>query len=86
MTTSTGTLTGTVTNTEGRPLGGVYVSIPGTHQRFVITGDDGRYKIYGPPYRRYTVNCYKEGYKAVRQAVILKEGETTTVDVVLLEK
>ncbi len=82
MTASTGTLTGIVTGPSGRPLFGVYVSIPGT-DRFDITDSEGRYTIYGPPFRRYTVNYYQKGYKAVRQAVILRAGETTTVDIVL---
>ncbi len=81
MAASTSTLTGTVTGPSGRPLSGVYVSIPGT-DRFAITGADGRYTLHGPVHRRYTVNYYKEGYKAVRQAVVLKAGETT-VDVAL---
>ena len=79
MTTSTGTLTGTLTDQAGRTLSSIYVSIPGTHQRFAIRGDDGRYTLDGPPHRRYTVNYYKEGYAEVRQAVVLKEGETTVV-------
>ena len=85
MAASTGTLTGIVTNDQHEPLGGVYVSIPGT-DRFDITDSEGRYTIYGPPFRRYTVNYYRKGYKARRRLVILRDGETTTVDVVLEEK
>ncbi len=73
------TLTGTVTDHTGKPLRGVYVSIPGSDQRFTITGSDGRYTLYGPAHRRYTVNYYKEGYKAARQAVVLKAGRVSSI-------
>ncbi len=81
MAASTGTLTGIVTDHTGKHLRWVYVTIRGT-DRFATTDADGRYTLYAPAFRRYTVNYYKEGYETLRQAVILKEGETT-VDVVL---
>ena len=81
MTTSTGTLTGSVTDPSGDPLSGVYVSIRRTG-RFAVTDRGGWYTLDGPT-RWLAVNYYHEGYKVVRQVVVLKAGETTTVDVVL---
>ncbi len=84
MAASTGTLTGTVTNDQHEPLGGVYITIPGSN-RFAITSCDGRYTLYGPPHRRYTVKYFQQWYKTARRLVILCDGETT-VDVVLEER
>ena len=77
-----GTLTGTVTSTEGRPLAGLYVSIHRTAY-FAITDNEGRYLLQGPLQRRYTVKYFQEWYKDERRLVLLRDGETTTVDVVL---
>ena len=52
----------------------------------VHLSDPPEFAERSPPHRRYTVNFFPPGYKAVRRAVILRDGETTTVDVVLQEK
>ncbi len=84
MADGSATLTGIVTDQAGDPLSGVYVTIPGCDE-FAITDGDGCYTLYDPPHRRYTVKYFQEWYKAAYRLVILRAGETTTVDVVLAD-
>lgn len=69
------TVTGTVsTSSDGKPLAGVTVSVPGTATG-TVTGNEGRYALQVPEAVQYLVFSYV-GMKSVRAAV---EGDVLNV-------
>jgi TonB-dependent SusC/RagA subfamily outer membrane receptor len=76
---STGTVTGTVTESEtGQPMPGVQVHIPATDQG-VLTQADGTFSIANVPAGEHTVRAQSLGYARVEQTVNVTAGATATV-------
>lgn len=81
---NTGTIVGTVVDSsEGEPLPGVNVRVIGT-QLGAAVDRDGNYTIDGVPTGTQSVEASFIGYqKKTRQNVIVRAGETTTVNFTL---
>jgi len=77
-----GTVTGTVTDTDGEPLPGVQVVDPAL-QRGTTTEADGQYRLAGLPTGNHTLEFRFVGYQTTVREVTLDAGETMTVDVSL---
>jgi iron complex outermembrane receptor protein len=76
----TGTITGAVTSTEGRPLEGAQVRVVGATAGS-ISREDGRYTIAAVPSGTYTVRVSRIGYAADSTAgVVVTAGAPTTVN------
>jgi plastocyanin len=50
------------------------------HPYFAITGDHGAFTIAGVPPGRYTIRTWHERYGQLTQAVAVKAGQTTTIE------
>ena len=72
-----GTLTGTVTDTEGEPLPGANVILVGT-QKGTSVGEDGSYQITQIEPGEYTVRVSFVGYKTVEREDTFQLGRTVT--------
>lgn len=79
---SRGTVTGTVTDTDGDPLPGVQV-VDAALQRGTTTDADGRYRIDELPVGDHTLEFRFVGYQTAVRTVTLDAGETVTLDVTL---
>ncbi|MEU2613012.1 carboxypeptidase regulatory-like domain-containing protein [Micromonospora sp. NPDC007271] len=69
-----GTVTGTVTETDGDPISGARVTIDGEHDRTVTTGTDGTYNV------RVAVGDYKVSASAFGYLPSTPADATVTVD------
>jgi len=76
----TGTLTGTVTSTDGTPLTGANVVLAGT-QKGTATGPDGSYRITSIQPGDYTVRVTFVGYEQVEREISIQGGSTRTMNV-----
>ena len=83
----TGTLTGTVTDSDGQPLPGVSVSVTGpaiTDAAGAIAGAEGVYRVGPLPAGTYDVRISHIGYRDVtKEDVKVMAGQTTSMDVVM---
>jgi TonB-dependent starch-binding outer membrane protein SusC len=79
---ATGTIAGTVTTQEGRPIAGASVGVAGT-TRGAQTGTDGRFVITAVPTGSRTVRATFAGHAEATRLVTVAAGETVSVDVVL---
>ena len=77
---SRATVTGTVTDTNGRPLPGVQV-VDRALQRGTTTDADGRYRIGSLPVGEHTFEFRFVGYQTAVRTVTLDAEETATLDV-----
>jgi len=77
-----GTVTGTVTDTDGDPLPGVQVVDPAL-QRGTTTNTDGTYRIDNLPTGNHTLEFRFVGYQTAVRRVTLQAGESVEVDVSL---
>ena len=77
-----GTVTGTVTDTDGDPLPGVQVVDPAL-QRGTTTDADGQYRIDKLPLGNHTLEFRFVGYQTAVRELTLEAGERVTVDVTL---
>jgi iron complex outermembrane receptor protein len=75
----TGTLTGTVTSTEGEALTGANVVLDGT-QMGTATGADGSYRITDIQPGDYTVRVTFVGYQSVERDLSIQAGATRTAN------
>ena len=80
-----GTVTGTVTDTDGTPLPGAQVTDPSL-QRGTTTGPEGHYTIQGLPPGTHTVEIRFVGYQTAVREVTVTAGERTTLNVSLKER
>ncbi len=78
----TGTVTGTVTRTEGDALSSVSVTVAGTSQS-TVTGTDGRYTLRRVPAGAQTIVFRWLGYRPTQVQVTVEPGGTVTADAVL---
>ncbi len=77
--TQVGTVTGVVTDSAGRPLPSVQVTVEGTRLR-AITSDAGRFSI-SVPAGRYTISARRLGYRAESTpAVTVAAGSVATTN------
>lgn len=72
-----GTLTGTVTSTEGEALTGANVVLAGT-EKGTATGADGSYRITGIEAGTYTVRVTFVGYESIEREISIQGGSTRT--------
>jgi iron complex outermembrane receptor protein len=75
----TGTLTGTVTSTEGEVLTGANVILVDT-QRGTATGPEGSYRIANIQPGDYTVRVTFVGYQSVERDLTIEAGATRTAN------
>jgi TonB-dependent SusC/RagA subfamily outer membrane receptor len=81
--TSTGTVTGRVTDgRSGLALGGTVVSIQGSRLT-AATASDGSYRIAGVPAGDQVVVARRIGYASIRRTVAVSAGQTATADFAL---
>ena len=72
-----GTLTGTVTDTDGTALPGANVVLAGT-QKGTSVGEDGSYRLTQIEPGEYTVRVSFVGYKTVQREATFQAGRTVT--------
>lgn len=77
-----GTVSGTVTEPEGQPLGGVVVAVPGLGLS-VATRATGRYVLPDVPAGPQVLQFRRIGYAVGQVTVTVTAGTATTADVVL---
>lgn len=76
---ATGTITGSVVDSQtAAPLGGVVVTVEGT-QRSALSRPDGRFLIPGIAPGTHTVRATRVGYGAAEQTATVAAGQTATV-------
>jgi hypothetical protein len=51
------------------------------HPYFATSGDHGAFRIAGVPAGRYAIRTWHERYGQLTQPVIVKAGQTTTVEI-----
>jgi TonB-linked SusC/RagA family outer membrane protein len=79
---ATGTITGTVTSTDGRPLLGATVGVVGTN-RGAQSGPEGRFTITGVPTGSRTVRASFAGYTEASRTTTVAAGQTASVAIQL---
>ncbi|MEM9836721.1 MAG: carboxypeptidase-like regulatory domain-containing protein, partial [Bacteroidota bacterium] len=80
----TGTLEGTVRDSIGNPLSSATIEI--ADKSIGVTSDiDGNYQIADIPVGSQLAIVRYVGYEPVRQAILIQDGQTTQLDVTLLE-
>lgn len=79
---STGSVAGTVTDANDRPLPGVNVAIQAV-QRGAATGPDGSYTISALEPGQYTIQASLVGYETQRATVTVEAGENVVQDFVM---
>jgi len=79
VSTQTGTIQGTVKDTNNQPIQGVTVSVEGTSLQ-ATTNSQGYYQITDVPAGNKTVTASKSGYNSQSKTVNVLAGQTTTVD------
>ncbi|HXM38745.1 MAG TPA: carboxypeptidase regulatory-like domain-containing protein [Gemmatimonadales bacterium] len=77
-----GTITGTVTATDGAPLGLARIVLVGTND-VTLTRDDGRFSMAGVSAGSQIIQVKKIGYEAVLLPIEVHAGETVNVSVSL---
>jgi outer membrane receptor for ferrienterochelin and colicins len=78
----TGTVTGTVTRSEGGALSSVSVSVRGSGEE-TVTGADGKYTLRRVPAGPQTIVFRWLGYKPTEVQVVVEAGGTVTADAAL---
>jgi protocatechuate 3,4-dioxygenase beta subunit len=76
---ATGTIQGTVKDTNNQPIQGATVSVEGTSLQ-ATTNSQGYYQITDVPAGNKTVTASKSGYNSQSKTVTVVAGQTTTVD------
>jgi len=76
---ATGTIQGTVKDTNNQPIQGVTVSVEGTSLQ-ATTNSQGYYQITDVPAGNKTVTASKSGYNSQSKTVNVLAGQTVTVD------
>ena len=79
----TGRVSGTITDEAGEPLIGASILVVGTATG-TATGTDGNYTL-NVAAGQQTINVTYVGYTEIQQEVMVKAGETTTLDFTLQE-
>ena len=79
---ATGTVTGTITGENSRPLVGAQASLKGTGLG-TRTGENGRYTIVNVPAGQYALRVQMLGHRPSEQTITVGAGQTVTTDVVM---
>ncbi|MEM3031102.1 MAG: carboxypeptidase-like regulatory domain-containing protein, partial [Candidatus Micrarchaeia archaeon] len=80
--TQLGTISGTVTESDGTPIAGVNVSVDGTG-RWALTDGSGNYAIQVEP-GTYSLTATKAGYATQRRSgVVVTAGGVSDVDMIM---
>jgi hypothetical protein len=79
VSSQTGTIQGTVKDTNNQPIQGVTVSVEGTSLQ-ATTNSQGYYQITDVPAGTRTVTASKTGYNSQSKTVNIVAGQTITVD------
>lgn len=80
----TGTLTGTITDTDSQPLPGATIQVQGTTLG-TATDFEGRYHIEAVPAGEQTLIIRFVGYRTLRTSVLVEEDRETVTDAALTE-
>ena len=84
-----GEVRGHITDADGKPLAEVGVAVPeGTvaiPERAAITNEAGEY-VWPLPAGTFTIAVHKEGYVSQSAKVTVRDGETVTLDFVLVRQ
>jgi TonB-linked SusC/RagA family outer membrane protein len=81
----TGTIAGTVQDSNGRSMWGVQVSIPETRLGS-LSDAQGRFRIANVPAGEYTLRIEMIGYETLTRAVTVSPNETALLDVSLVQR
>jgi hypothetical protein len=82
---ASGNISGVITDEQGAPVSGVFVTAHGTDQsqRFQ-TGADGQYRLHDLVAGRYVLTAARDGYTTVvRNGVMVRVGKTAPLPLVL---
>jgi TonB-linked SusC/RagA family outer membrane protein len=74
-----GTVSGTVTSSDGQPLNQVRVVVVGANQT-ATTADDGKYTLHGVRAGNAEVQVLRVGYRSVKKNVNVANSSTTIAD------
>jgi outer membrane receptor protein involved in Fe transport len=80
----TGTVSGTVSDSEGDPLPGATVQLSGTALG-TVTDDEGRYLLGSVPAGEQSLIVSFIGYQTVRKTILIESGRVANADVTLAE-
>ena len=84
--TSTGSISGTVTDESGSPISGVTVSLKSKKPKFKdsgATGSSGQFEFSDLSAGKYVLTVKKDGYSSVKKGVKLKAGQNKVVSIQL---
>jgi hypothetical protein len=82
---ASGHISGVITDEQGAPVPGVFVTAHGTDQsKRIQTGSDGQYLIHDLLAGRYVLTAARDGYTTVvRNGVMVRVGRTAAMPFVL---
>ena len=84
--TSTGSISGTVTDESGSPISGVTVSVKSKKPKFKdsgTTGSSGQFEFSDLSAGKYILTIQKSGYSSAKKSIKLKAGKNKVVNVQL---
>ena len=84
--TSTGSISGTVTDESGSPISGVTVSVKSKKPKFKdsgTTGSSGQFEFSDLSAGKYVLTVKKDGYSSAKKGVKLKAGQNKVVSIQL---
>ncbi len=87
--TSTGSISGTVTDESGSPISGVTVSLKSKKPKFKdsgTTGSSGEFEFSDLSAGKYILTVVKSGYSGAKKNIKLKAGQNKVVSVQLKTK
>jgi hypothetical protein len=83
--TTRGHIAGVITDEQGQPVRGVFVTAHGTDQsQRIKTGADGEYRLHDLAAGRYVLTAALDGYTTVvRNGVMVRMGKTAALPLVM---
>src|SRR3972149_8551770 len=84
--TSTGSISGTVTDESGSPISGVTVSVKSKKPKFKdsgATGSSGQFEFSDLSAGKYVLTVKKDGYSSATKGIKLKAGQNKVVSIQL---
>ena len=83
---SAGAVRGTITGPDGKPMGGVPVTLRNDITGFTAetrTDKDGRYQFFNVPFNPYEVHIEVQGFKSAHQSIDIRSAVPRQVDITL---